>query len=91
MKYVTFSVPINKGLDNGKTFTYKLLLALDLCRPHYQVLLITYLKFIKRNAKDAWKEKKSNQYAILLGLKIMNYITNAKNVKKIVKNNKWVK
>ena len=81
----------NKEVDNGKTFTYKLLLALELCRAHYQVSLITYLKFIKRNTKDAWKEEKSNQCAILLGLKIMNYITNAKNVKKMVKSNKWVK
>ena len=37
------------------------------------------------------KEKKSNQYANLLGLKIINYITNAKNVKKnMLKTNKWV-
>ena len=37
------------------------------------------------------QEKKTNQYAILLGLKIINYITNVKNVKKkMVKINKWV-
>ena len=47
-------------------------MALDLCQPHYQDLLITYLKFTKMNAKDATKEKKSNQYEILLSLKIMN-------------------
>ena len=46
--------------------------ALDLCQPHYKVLLITYLKFAKKNAKDVRKEEKSNQYAILLDLKI-NY------------------
>ena len=28
------------------------------------------------------KKKKSNQYAILLGLKIINYIANVKNVQK---------
>ena len=32
------------------------------------------------------QEKKTNQYAILLGLKIINYITNVKNVKK-----RWLK
>ena len=59
-----------------------MLIALDLCQPHYQVSLITYAKFTKENAKDARKEEKSNQYAILLGLKIINYVANAKNVKK---------
>ena len=39
-KYITFSVPIKK----------------ELCRPHYQVLLIICLKFTKKNAKDAWKK-----------------------------------
>ena len=62
------------------------MIALNLRRPHYQVLLITYLKFTKKNAKDAKKEEKSNQYAILLSLKIINYVINAKNVKKI-----WLK
>ena len=36
--------------------------------------MITYLEFIKENAKDAWTEKKLNQYAILLDLKIINYL-----------------
>ena len=48
------------------------MIALDLCQSHYQVLLITCLKFTKKIAKDATKEKKSNQYEILLSLKIMN-------------------
>ena len=49
-----------------------LLIALDLCQPHYQVSLITYLKLTKKNGKDAKKENKTNRYAILLGLKIIN-------------------
>ena len=65
-----------------------MLIALDLCQPHYQVSLITYPKFTKENAKDARKEEKSNQYAILLGLKIVNYVANAKNVKNMAKTNK---
>ena len=46
---MTFSVPISKELDNGKTITYRLkfIIALDLCRPHYQVLLTIYLKKLK--------------------------------------------
>ena len=35
------------------------MIALDLCQPHYQVLLITYLKFTKKSVKDASKEGKS--------------------------------
>ena len=48
------------------------MIVLDLC----QVLLITYLKFTKKNAR---KGEKLNQHAILLALKIINYITNAIN------------
>ena len=33
------------------------MIALDLCQPHYQTLLITYQKLTKRNAKLVWKEK----------------------------------
>ena len=58
------------------------MIALDLCQPHYQVLLITSLKFTKKSAKDAKKEEKSNQYAILLGLKIINYVKNANDAKR---------
>ena len=43
----------------------------------------------KKNAKDVSKKEKSNQYAILLGLKIINYVANAKDVKK--KKKKWLK
>ena len=72
--YITFLVPIKKKHANGKTITYKLKFtdSCDLCQPNYQNLLITYLKFTKKNAKDVRKEKKSNQYAILLGLKTIN-------------------
>ena len=48
------------------------MIALGLCQSHYQVLFITCLKFTKKNAKDARKGGKSNKYAILLGLKIIN-------------------
>ena len=70
-KYITFSVPVKKELVNGKTNS-SLLINLDLCQANYQILLITYLKFTEKNAKDVRKEKKSNQYPILLDLKIIN-------------------
>ena len=43
-------MPIKKEHDNSKTTMYKIkfLIALDFCQPHYQILLITYLKLIKR-------------------------------------------
>ena len=34
------------------------MIAIDLCQLHYQILLITYLEFILKNVKNAWKEKK---------------------------------
>ena len=49
------------------------MIALNLCQPHYQILLINYLKFIVKSVKDVMKEKKLNHYVILLGLKIINY------------------
>ena len=55
-----------------------LLIALDSCRPHYQVSLIIYQKFTAKNVEI----KIVHQSVILLGLKIINYITNATNVKK---------
>ena len=50
-------------------------------KSHYQNMLIIYLKFIKRNAKYAWKKEKSGQNAILLGLHIINFTINVKNAK----------
>ena len=58
------------------------MIALDLCRAHFQVLLILYLKFKAKDVEGVKKEKKLNQYAILQGLKIINYITNVTYVKK---------
>ena len=57
------------------------MIVIDLCKANYKTLLITYLELTIRNANHAWK-KKSNQYVNLLGLKIIDWITNAKNVKK---------
>ena len=51
-------MPIKKEHDNSKTTMYKIkfLIALDFCQPRYQILLITYLKLIKKNAKIVYKE-----------------------------------
>ena len=45
-KCITFSVPIKKKLDNGKTVTYKIKFtdSFRLCQAHYQILLIMFLK-----------------------------------------------
>ena len=44
--------------------------ALDLCQAKYQILLITYLKITKKNAKDARKENKIKSVCDFIGLKI---------------------
>ena len=54
------------------------MVASDLCRPHYQVFLIIYLKFSAKNIEI----KSVNLNVSLLDLKIIDYSTNAKNVKK---------
>ena len=57
--YITFSVPIEKKLDNGETITYKLKF-IDSFRFMSTSLSSDNLSVItNKNAKDAWKEKKN--------------------------------
>ena len=72
-KYITFSVSISKEVQNGKKITHRLTF-IDSFRFMSTSLssLVDNLKFTKKNAKDLRKEENSNQYAILLGLKIIN-------------------
>ena len=81
-KYVTFSVPIKKPLANGKTIKYKLKFFDNFRFMSTSLPSLLDNLHSKKNVKDEWKEEKSSQNAILLGLKIMNYTTNVKNVKK---------
>ena len=83
-KYISFSVSIKKKHDNDKTVTYKytkysLFIHVDSCQVNYQVFLITCLKLTIRIAKHAWREKRSSQNMILLGLKIIDWITDVNN------------
>ena len=80
-KYITFSIPIKKEHDNGKTITYKIKF-IDSCRfmpTKLSDLVDNYLKLIIRIVKHAWREKISNQNASLLVLKITDWITDVKN------------
>ena len=81
-KYVTFSVPIKKALANGKTIKYKLKFFDNFRFMSTSLPSLLDNLHSKKNVKDEWKEEKSSQNAILLGLKIINYTTNVKNVKK---------
>ena len=63
-----------KQLDTNKS----LLIALDLCQPHYQNLLIIYLKFIAKNVEI----KTANLSVSLKGLKKTKLLVIAKSVKK---------
>ena len=80
-KYITFSVPISKKLDNGKTITYRWKF-IDSFR-----FRSTLLSSLVNNLSEIYRYKNVeiktvNEHAILLGLKIIHYVTNAKNVKK---------
>ena len=78
-KYITFSVPIKKELNDGKTSTYKLRF-IDSFR-----FMSTLLSSLAHNLSGFTTEnvdiKAVNLTVILLRLKIVNYITNATNVK----------
>ena len=45
-------------------------------------LVDNFSEILKKNANRAWKEKKIDQNVILSGLKIIDSITDAKNVEK---------
>ena len=69
-KYITFSAPIKKNCDDGKTVTRKLMF-IDSFRVMSASLsdLVdnTSRIFIRNVCKNSWKEKKSIQTAILMG------------------------
>ena len=70
-KFITFSVPINKELDNGKIITYKLKFidSFRFMSTSISNLVNNLSEIYKKRAKNVRKEKKLNQYAILLDLK----------------------
>ena len=81
-KYITFSVPIKEELYDGKTITQELKF-IDSFRYMQSSLskLVNNLSEIYSKKFRGCKEKKSSQNSILYGLKIINYIINATNVK----------
>ena len=71
--YINFSVPLSKEFDNGKNITYRLK-SIDSFR-----FMSTLLSSLVDNLSEIFKKeckgcegKKSNQYLILLGFKIIN-------------------
>ena len=82
-KYITISVPIKKEHDIDKRTTYKIKFigSCIFMQSKLSDLLITYLKLIIRIAKHAWGEIIWNQNVILLGLKIIDWITDVKNAR----------
>ena len=66
-----------------------LLIAFNLCQPHYQNLQTIYLKLIAKNVVI----KTGNLSVNLKGLRIINFLIIAKSVKKTnktVKTNEWI-
>ena len=78
---ITFSVPIKKEHANDKTITYKIKF-IDSCRFMRSKLSDLVDNLTIKFAKHAWREKISNQNAILLGLEIIDWITDVKNARK---------
>ena len=67
-KFITFSVPIKKELDNGKTITCKLKFI-----DNFRFMSTSLSKFVDNLFEIYSKECKDvNQCVILLGLKIIN-------------------
>ena len=79
-KYITSSVPIKKDRDNGKTIIYKLKFIDCFVSTSLLNLVDNLSEIYKRERKACMREKILNQNVILLGLKIINYVTNVKNV-----------
>ena len=73
-RYITFSVTMKKELDNNKTITYKLKLidSFRFMSTSLLTLVDNLSEIYKNNAKDVKKKEESNQYEILLVLKIIN-------------------
>ena len=73
-KCFTFSVPMKKELDNNKTITYKLKFidSFRFMSTSLLTLVDNLSEIYKNNAKEVKKKEESNQYEILLVLKIIN-------------------
>ena len=85
-KYISFSIPIKKEHDDGKTITYKIKF-IDSYRFMQSKLpdLVDNLSEINnKNCKTCMERKISNQNVILLRLKIIDWITDAKNAREHV-------
>ena len=82
-KYITFSVPIKKEHDNGKTSTYKLKF-IDSYRFMQSKLsdLVDNLSKINKKECDECMKTKLSQNVNLSDLKMTDYITNVKNIEK---------
>ena len=73
-----------KKCDNDKTITYKLKFidSFRFMRASLSSLVDNFSEIAKIDCIKCKEKKKLNQNVILLSLKIINYTTNVKNVKK---------
>ena len=83
-KYITFSVPISKELDNGKKITYKLKFidSFRLMSSKLTDLVDNFSEIYCKECTGCKKKKRiKSMFDFFFDLKIINCITNAKNVK----------
>ena len=64
-KYITFSVPISKELDNGKTITYKL----NFMSTSLSSLVDNFSEIYKKESKGSEKNRKIKSACNFIGLK----------------------
>ena len=73
-KYITFSVPISKELDNGKTITYKLKIidSFRFMSTSLSKLVDNLSEIYKKECKGCEESRKIKSVCNFIGLKIIN-------------------
>ena len=83
-KYITFTVPIKKELDNNKTITYKLKFidSFRFMSTSLSSLVDNLSEIYKKECKGCEEKRKIKSVCNLIDLENNKLNTNAKNVKK---------
>ena len=80
---ISFSVPIRKEFDNGKTATDKFIDSFRFMPNSISKLLNNLSEIYSKRCRRC-RKKKMKQYVILLSLKVIDCIINATNIKKMI-------
>ena len=87
-KYITFSVPLKKELDNGKTITYKLKF---IDRFRFMSTSLSKICDLSEVYSKKCRDKNCKSECEFKGTKITNFLIIGKECrKKTIKTNKWI-